>query len=569
MARIKKEKFPDEFLTFYEKSGYKNSPRHEETIKYFQLFVKKTHSVKETIIGYTSKGIPIYCYIVANGSSFTPKKARRQGKGIVLIQNGIHPGEIEGKDACMLLLRDILITKKKKELLDNLVLLVIPVLNVDGHERLSPFNRPNQNGPEEMGWRTTALNLNLNRDYLKADTSEMRSLLRLFSTWLPDFFIDNHTTNGADYQYHVTYGIEKHRNIHPSLARFVKDSFLPFLLPNIEKAGFLIGPYVETKEGTIESGIIDPPSLPRLSTGYAAVQNRIALLVETHSLKPFKNRVESTYAMNYLTLKFLNENISQLKKLNKKADEHSIKRYVYEKRKLPINFNLKDSFDVLNFKGYKAEYFESEITGSLVPRYTKKKIEFEVPFYNKVETTFSVQLPSAYLIPKEFIHIVRILKLHGIKVEQIEKEEKKIVERYKFVEPKFAPRPYEGRTRVEFKYFPFTQECLIEKGTYIVSCRQRGLRVIANLLEPEAEDSFVKWGFFNAFFERKEYAEDYIFEPIAKKMLSENKMLQEEFFSMLEDEEFRNDPSARLDFFYTRSKYFDKNELVYPIMRLI
>jgi hypothetical protein len=215
------------------------------------------------------------------------------------------------------LLREILITKEKENLLDNIILLVIPVFNVDGHERLSYYNRPNQNGPKEMGWRTTSQNLNLNRDYMKADTPEMHSWLKMFSAWLPDFMIDNHTTNGADYQYHVTYGIEKFQNIHPVLSKLVRKKYLPYLLSRVERDGFLTAPYVEFKTGTIESGIIDQPALPRLSTGYCALQNRICFLVETHSLKPFKNRVLSTKSMMLHSLEFINRNSREIKRLNK------------------------------------------------------------------------------------------------------------------------------------------------------------------------------------------------------------------------------------------------------------
>lgn len=234
----------------------------------------------------------------------------------MLIQNGIHPGEIEGKDACMLLLREILITKEKEHLLDNIILLIIPVLNVDGHERLSPFNRPNQNGPKIMGWRTNALNLNLNRDYLKADTPEIRSFLKLFNEWLPDFMIDNHTTNGADYQYHVTYGIETHQNIDKGLVNWIERDYLPYLIERVEADGFIVGPYMEFKAGTIESGILDLPAPPRLSHGYCARQNRVCLLVETHSLKPFANRVYSTKSMMEHTISFLNDHYGKIVSLN-------------------------------------------------------------------------------------------------------------------------------------------------------------------------------------------------------------------------------------------------------------
>ncbi|MBK6913415.1 MAG: hypothetical protein IPH11_07040 [Ignavibacteriales bacterium] len=227
--KINRKKIPQQWLTHFENSNFLESPNYSDTIKYFQKFEVESPYAKLLTIGISPQRREIKLLVISKGNEFTPEEAAKSSKAVVLIQNGIHPGEIEGKDACMLLLREILITKEKEYLLDNIILLIIPVFNVDGHERLSYYNRPNQNGPKEMGWRTTSQNLNLNRDYMKADTPEMRSWLKMFSAWLPDFMIDNHTTNGADYQYHVTYGIEKFQNVHPLLSTFVKKKYLPFL----------------------------------------------------------------------------------------------------------------------------------------------------------------------------------------------------------------------------------------------------------------------------------------------------------------------------------------------------
>ncbi len=280
----------NDWITHFEQSGELESPSYRDTMEFFRRFEEKTKMAKLVTIGVSSRGRDIKCLVVAKGNHFTPKKAKRSGKAIVLIQNGIHSGEIEGKDASMLLLREILITKEKKDLLDNLVLLIIPILNVDGHERLSPYNRPNQNGPRMMGFRTTSLNLNLNRDYMKADTPEMRALLRLFSAWLPDFYIDNHTTNGVDYQYHVTYGMEKHQNIFGALGEWGQEKFIPYIKDNVQQKGFLSTSYIELIGKELEEGFSDWTSRPMYSNGYAALQNRLLLLIETHSIKALQQQ---------------------------------------------------------------------------------------------------------------------------------------------------------------------------------------------------------------------------------------------------------------------------------------
>jgi hypothetical protein len=565
-----KKNIHKDWITHFEKSNQLESPDYKNTLKYFEKFVDNTPYVKIQIIGVSPQGRELKVIIVSKDKAFTPEQAKKTGKAIVLIQNGIHPGEVEGKDACMLLLREILITKEKHNILDNTILLFIPVLNVDGHERVSPFNRPNQNGPKKMGWRTNALNLNLNRDYLKADSPEIKSFLKLFNDWLPDFMIDNHTTNGADYQYHVTYGIETHQNIDRGLVSLIEKNYLPYLLSNVEKDGFIIGPYMEFKSGTIESGILDLPAPPRLSHGYCATQNRVCLLVETHSLKPFSNRVFSTKSMMEHTLSFVNDNYEEIISLNRQADKNTLKNYLVHKKKFPLVLAGNGKYDKFMFKGFEWYDEHSEITGSTVRKYTNNPMEIEIPIFNKANSLKKIFVPAAYLIPKQFADVIDVIKAHQIKFNLVRESRKLKVEKYRFDNVKFAPRLYEGRQLPSFNCSSFTETVEVESETIMVYTNQRLLRVIVNLLEPEAPDSFVSWGFFNAFFERKEYAEAYVMEPYAKQMIKNDPELRTEFYKKLNDDEsFKNNSGERLDFFYKHSPFYDKGENVYPIMRLI
>ncbi|MGB9665240.1 MAG: M14 family metallopeptidase, partial [Ignavibacteria bacterium] len=287
----------DYWKTYFEKSNYLETPRYEETMEYFRKFEKHSPYVKMFSIGKSAEGRDIFVLIVSKDKAFTPELARKTRKPIVFIQNGIHAGEIDGKDASMILLREILITKEKEIYLDNVILIVMPIFNVDGHERFSPYNRINQNGPKEMGWRTNALNLNLNRDYMKADSPEMKAWLKFFNQWLPHIFVDCHVTDGADYQYQITYSCERYGNVHPLLRKWIQNEFVPFIENEVQKSGYLIAPYVWFKEDEIKNGIVDGVTSPRLSTGYAAIQNRVALLIETHMLKDYKIRVFATLSM--------------------------------------------------------------------------------------------------------------------------------------------------------------------------------------------------------------------------------------------------------------------------------
>ncbi len=560
--------FSKEWLTLFEISNQQKSPSYKESIAYFKKFVDQTPYANMFTFGTSPQGREIKCLVIAGNGEFTPEKAKKSGKVVVLIQNGIHSGEIEGKDACMLLLREMLVTKEKFSLLKNVILLIIPVFNVDGHERLSPFNRPNQNGPLVMGWRTTSQNLNLNRDYMKADSPEMKAWLKLFSDWLPDFMIDNHTTNGADYQYHITYGLEKKSNISFILSDWISEKYLPHIVKKVERDGFLTTRYIEFKNEKLSDGIVDYPMLPRFSTGYCAVQNRICLLVETHSLKPFANRVFSTKSIMTHTIDFVNRNFRELLELNRKADSDTINYYYKKGKVLPVDFEDTGEHEKFSFKGFESYEEESQITGAKILRYSNKPVVLEIPNFNKTRVKIAVNVPKAYLIPKEFSNLVDIMRLHGIKCQILSSSKQLLVEKYKFVNDQFTNHPYEGRQQVSFSINNFYEKVKLPNGTFIIPTNQRTLRVIVNLLEPMSPDSFVKWGFFNSIFERKEYAEAFIMEPIAKQMLKDDPKLSKEFYAKLEsDENFRNSPLERLDFFYRKSQYFDISEKVYPIMR--
>lgn len=560
-------KLTKEWETLFEKSNFLSSPSYSETMDYFKRLENHSPFARMISIGKSPQERDIYSIIVSKEKYFTPIEAKKSGKPIVLITCGIHSGEIEGKDAGMLLLREILVTKEKEKYLDNAILLFVPIFSVDGHERSSKYNRINQNGPTEMGWRTTAQNLNLNRDWVKADAPEMQALLKFFNEWLPDFFIDSHTTNGADYQYTITYGIEKFRTLYGGLSKEVTTSFIPYMEKRMNESGFLIAPYVGFKDGVLEKGIVDWASPPRFSNGYAAYQNRMGLLVETHMLKPFKERVFSTKAMFEIVLEYVNKNASKLVALNKEADEMSIKNFTIDKEFFPISLKGTDETEPFIFKGIKFIKDSSEISGTTRITYTDEPFDLEIPFYNKTQVIDSVRVPKRYIIPKEWELIVDRLKLHGVKVEKFNNSEEIKVTRYKFKDVKFQQNPYEGRHLVNADYDTFSETIMVNQGDYFVSTNQRAIRIITTALEPKSSDSFLRWGFMNSIFERKEYFEGYVMEKLAPKMIEENPELKIEFEKKLEsDEQFRKNPYARLSFFYERSPYYDKNLNLYPIM---
>ncbi len=561
----------DQWLTEFEKSGFVSTSDYNQTLQYFQNISVYSEYAELVSFGISPQGRELKCLIVSKDRVFDPVEVKRTNKPIVLIISGIHAGEIEGKDASMILLREILITKEQEYLIDDVVLMVVPIFSVDGHERKSKFNRINQNGPEEMGWRTTAQGYNLNREWMKADAAEMQAMLKLISEWIPDFVIDNHTTNGADYQYTITYEVERFANIYSETAQWLDKKFVPFLTAKVNKKGFLIFPYVALRNwrSGLDSGIVDWASGPRLSTGYFSLQNRPSLLVETHMIKPYKERVYSTKAVLETTLDFINQNSKSLVKLNKEADENSIKKLYEGEEFIPISFQLGDSYEEVVFKGLEYYQENSEISGAEKIVYTDKPNDMTIKFYRDVKPADSVQPAKAYLIPQEWKEIVERLKLHGVEVSQLSEEKSFIVKRYRFKDIKFNNFSNEGRHRVSLNYDIYSEEMIVPAGTFFVSTNQRTIRIITHLLEPKCSDSFVQWGFMNQIFEQKEYFEGYVMEDIAAEMLSNDPELKKEFEEkLINDEAFRNNSYERLNFFYKRSPYCDKQLNLYPILRI-
>lgn len=557
-----------DWTTKFEKTNYLETDNYDFTIKYFKQLDEFSEYAQLLKIGVSPQGRDIYAFLVTKEKQFDLKEIRRSDKSIVLIQNGIHAGEIEGKDACMLLLRDILVNKTKESLLNSVNLVIIPVLNVDGHERVSMYNRINQDGPTYMGWRTTAQNLNLNRDYLKADSPEIRVLIKLFNDVEPDIFIDTHTTDGLDMQPVLTYAIEKQGTVPNVLSEWINKIFVPEIEEYMSSKNVLIAPYVNMNDYSDPSkGINSWVSSPKLSTGYAAVRNKIGILIETHSLKPYKDRVFATLDFLEGSIKIANNQNLSIKSNSKLANEET--KYVYTKLKspYPVSFKLTNDSLLYNWKGIVAKKKYSEVAGDTVVYYDNEKYEKKVEYKYRLIGDKKVLVPKFYIIPKEWIDVINILKIHGCSYYTQPDDSVINAVTYKFKNVKFSSMPYEGRFQPTFMIDTLNTESSIRKGDYIFPTNQNLLGVLVYLLEPITNDSFVKWGFFNSIFEQKEYFEVYSMEPIAEKMYKENIKLKNEFLEKIKnDSEFAKDSYARLDFFYKQSEYYDKKHNVYPIL---
>lgn len=568
------ETVENDWITYFEKSGFVGTPDYNETMTYFQKIADASEYAEFSSFGISPQGRELKYLILTkeelNNRVLSSQLGMRElNKTTVLIVNGIHAGEIEGKDASMLLLREILITKEKEYLLDSINIIVVPIFSVDGHERKSRFNRINQNGPEEMGWRTTAQNLNLNRDWMKADTPEMQAMLKLIHRYFPDFAIDTHTTNGVDHQYDVTYQVETYGNMYFKTADLLKTKFVPYLLNKVEENGFKIFPYVGMRnwESGNDISIYSWASSPRLSTGYFALINCPSLLVETHMIKPYKERVYSTKVVLETTLQFVFENSSYVKQLHSDAYLHTETKLAHSY--MPITFSANDEFEEDIFKSYEFYHDSSEISGSQKLVYTDKLKDYPVKHFKNVIPTDSIKYAKGYYIPREYSFLVDRLAVHGIEANIVRDDELISVTRYKFKNVKFAERPYEGRHRVSFDYDTIKEDILVHAGTFYFRVDMMSAHILTTLLEPKSQDSFIQWGFMNQIFEQKEYFEQYVMEKLAEDMMNSDETLKNEFSQKLEnDEKFKNNPHERLNFFYKKSPYWDKSLNLYPILRV-
>jgi hypothetical protein len=470
-----------------------------------------------------------------------------------------------------MLVRDITVEGKYPELLDHVTILFIPIFSVDAHERFTPYGRINQNGPEEVGWRTTAQNLNLNRDFLKADALEMQAWLKLFMSWMPEFFVDIHSTDGADFQYPITYGMEIYGNMDPGLTEWT-NQYLDRMHQSMDDAGFPISTYVSFKSWhDPRSGMQSGASGPRFSQGYAAVQNRPGLLIEAHMLKDYPTRVNSTYAMLKQTLEHLNKEHERLRELIREADERTASP-AFRATPFPLSFQNTDKSVPLDFLGVEYEVVKSDLTGGDWVKYSDKPATLQIPWFNDMVPKETVNLPEAYLIPPEWLKVISRLKLHGVEFRRLLKSAKVPVRSCRFqnirweAERPWHALPYEGRHLCRFDMESLHEERLYPAGTVVVDMNQRAARVAAHILEPMGPDSFVHWGFFNTIFQRVEYVESYVIEEVAHKMLAEDPGLAKAFEEKKStDPDFTQNPQAIRDWFYRKTPFYDEKAFLYPV----
>lgn len=566
---------PNYWRTRAEKSNYRLTADYDESIRYARQLEAGSRWIQYQSYGRSGQGRDLPLLIVSKDRAFTPEAARATGKPIVLIQNGIHSGEIEGKDACFALVRDIAVLRAREALLDSVILLVLPIYSVDAHERRGRYNRINQNGPEEMGWRSTPIGLNLNRDYLKVEAPETRALIaNVYTKWWPELLVDDHTTDGADYRHDVTYSFSHGPGIPAALDAWMEGAFEGRAIKRLAELGHLPAPYLEFIKGNDPlSGVKFEASLPRFSTGYAPLHGRGAILVETHMLKPYGTRVKATYDLLLALLEEIHDRPAALKRAVRDAEAEIVARGRERdpaRRAFALTSRATDQSVPLEFKGVQTTWEQSDITGSQVPRYSSAPWDTVIPLFRELAPVLVVQQPVGYLVPQEWTAAVDRLQIHGVRVRRLAKAYRDTVEMARILEWK-AGEPFEGHRPLSVTKLALERQVRsFRPGDLWVPLDQRSAPIAVHLLEPQAPDGLLAFNAFDTIFLRKEYGEAYVVEPLAKQMLAKDPKLAAEFRARVAaDTAFAKSANARVDFFYRRPPWADPDQDLDPIARAL
>jgi len=556
--------------TLAEQSGYVKTGRYAEVLSLCGAFEQRYKKrVRCTEFGKTPEGRPMVALIASDSGTLDAAQAHQRKLPVMLFQGGIHAGEIDGKDAGFAFLRDVLDGKIAPGSLSTSVLVFVPVFNVDGHERFGPNNRPNQVGPQEMGWRTTAQNLNLNRDYAKADAPEMQAMLRLLTTWDPIVYLDLHVTDGAEFQPDIAVLISP-QLAGPALMRPAGMKLSADVMQRLKERKHLPLAYYPSfeREDDPASGFGVGAAPPRFSVSYWALRNRFGVLVETHSWKNYATRVRGTYNTLAIFQELLARDGAQWLNLAAAADRGDGKS---AGSTVALAVDHSDKKEMMDFPGYAYVREPSPISGAMRIRYDNRSPQtWRIPFYPELKVMLEATAPSrGYYVPPAYAQdLQKRLAQHGFESEILKTAATRKLGAFRVTERKFRPEPYEGRLSVQLKGAWVDEERTVPAGSLFVSVNQPGAALLVHLMEPTGPDSYAAWGFFNAHLEQKEYLEPYVAEAEALKMLERDPALRETFYARLaSDPEFAKDAAARLMFFYRRHPSFDTQWDLLPILR--
>ena len=553
-------------LTPFERSNGMQTATYSECIDFYRQLDKASTRLSIKEMGMSDAGYPYHLVLYCNDGSSDPAAWHRQKKLVILVNNGIHPGEPDGIDASMLLLRDLV--AGKYHLPDNIALALIPLYNIGGALNRGAYSRANQNGPEAYGFRGNAQNLDLNRDFTKSDSRNARSFAQIFHWVNPDIQVDNHVSDGADYQYTMTLLSTQWNKLGGGLGALLHDTFQPALFDAMEKKGWAMTPYVDFEDGNPETGweaFYDPP---RYSSGYATLFHTIAFMPETHMLKPFKDRVLSTYSLMQAMIEQASVYATAILDKRKQDIEEDLRRTDFG-----LRWNVDTSrYSKIRFKGYEAGRKPSDVSGLPRMYYDHgKPFTKEVRYYDYFRVSDSVKAPRAYIIPQGWHEVTDLLQLNGVQVRRLAADSTAEVEAYRIEDYRSSPRAYEKHHRnsgVKLSTSRLSVKFL--KGDYIIPTDQPARRFLVEMLEPRGDDSYFSWNFFDAILQEKEGYSAYRWEDLAASWLKDHPALRDKLEERKRtDSTFAKSAGAQLDFVYRNSPYYEPAHMRYPVYRVV
>lgn len=552
------------FITVFEQSEGTETATYFQVIDYYQTLAAKFSQISIQKMGSTDSGQPLHI-VIYNPNGQQSFKDIHKTKSVLLINNGIHPGESDGIDASMMLFRDLAIGKVATP--KNTVLVTIPIYNIGGSLNRNSHSRTNQNGPKEYGFRGNARNFDLNRDFIKNDTKNAQSFAQIFHHIQPDVFIDNHVSNGADYQYILTHLFTQHNKLGGDLGSYVNQSMRPNLEKKLKQKNWDITPYVNVFNRVPETGFKQFMDYPRYSTGYTTLFNTIGMMVETHMLKPYKQRVEGTYQLMVSMIEIMDTDSIKIKALRKDYFKN-----IYAQEKYPLDWEVdQDKSTTLDFKGYQGTIIESKVTNGQRLKYNRNKpFTKQTKYQNHFKPTVQITIPEAYIVPQGWHEIIDLLILNNVEMHEMKSDKVYNVESYEIIAFETKKAPYEGHylhTKTQVNKVQSTHT--FKKGDFLINLNQPAIRYLIETLEPQAPDSFFNWNYFDTILQQKEGFSPYVFEELAEEILAKNPKLAEEFKQQLKDTPELNDNwYAQLDWIHKKSKYYETSHNKYPIYRL-
>jgi hypothetical protein len=560
-------KSSSQFLTTkFEESNGRQTPTYLEIIDWWKNLDEKSGKVKMLTMGMTDAGYPLHLITVANKGDYNFDNIRKKNKRVILVNNGIHPGEPDGIDASMLLARDIV--ANKYSIPDNIVLAFIPVYNIGGCLNRSANYRVDQNGPEEFGFRGNSQNLDLNRDFIKCDSKEARAFTEIFHLTDPDVFVDNHVSNGADYQHVMTLICTQHNKLGGVMGEFLNKTFEPALYTSMKEKGYDLIPYVNSFGDTPDSGWPEFIEGPRYSSGYAALWHTFSFVPETHMLKPYDQRVKATYELMKSFIDFTAKNSEQIKNLRTQT-----KKQVQSATEFPVSWvSDRSQSSKRIYKGFEAGRKPSEVSGLLRLYYDRSKpYEKEIPFFNYYKPGIKIKKPKAYIIPQGWWKVIELLKLNKVQMVQLKKDTTILVETYKIEDYKTSPRQYEmHHINSDVKTSTTRQAVMFKKGDWYIPMNQVANRFLIETMEPQAEDSYFAWNYFDAILGQKEGYSSYSFEDIAAEFLKKNPDVRSKLNQRIAtDTTFARNGRAQLNFVYQNSPWLEPEFMRYPVYRVL